>query len=221
MRILGLDLSLRSTGYVLLAEDLVVWHGSVGGDKLRDVERLQMFSAWIGKALYPRKLATDEERAKGIVAYSDDQMRPDHVAVEGYSFGSHNTNLPAIGELGGVIKLAIHQAGIPLHVIPPSTWKKQLLGKGNLAKDLVRVECWKRYAVEFASQDTLDAWAVAMTLRRQLLGLDKPEPKSRRRSKDLPLLDSAKERVYDQEGASPTGRAAGAASASTLASHRR
>jgi len=217
MRILGLDLSLRSTGYVLLDEDQVVWHGSIGGDKLRDVERLQMFDEWIRQ----RALKSAPRTFQGVMTSELSPGIPDAIAVEGYSFGSHNTNLPAIGELGGVIKLAIHQAAIPLHVIPPSTWKKLLLGKGNLAKDLVRVECWKRYAVEFASQDTLDAWAVAMTLRRQLLGLDKPEPKSRRRSKDLPLLDSAKERVYDQEGASPTGRAAGAASASTLASHRR
>lgn len=36
MRVLGLDLSLVSSGYVLLGETgNVVWHGSVGSSKLR------------------------------------------------------------------------------------------------------------------------------------------------------------------------------------------
>jgi len=172
--ILGLDLSLTSTGYALLHDEEVVWHGSVTGGNYRDAERLERFYEWVRRTLRSDVFC-------------------EHVAIEGYSYGSHNTNLPAIGELGGVIKLAIYQAGIPMHVIPPSTWKKQLLGRGNLPKDMVRVEAFKRYGVEFASQDTLDAWAVAMCCRRQLLGLDKPEPKSKKRKtpRDLPLLEGA------------------------------
>lgn len=177
MRILGLDLSLVSTGYVLL-EDVeppmdelltgVLWHGAVGSKDLRDVERLQMFDTWIRKTIR--------------------ENRFEHAAIEGYSFASAN-GLPFQGELGGVIKLALHQARIPTAVIPPSTWKKVLCGKGNLKKDQVRLELWKRYGIEFASQDTLDAWAVATCLRRQLLGLDKPEPKVRKR-KAVPLLEA-------------------------------
>lgn len=174
MRILGLDLSLVSTGYVLLddggdpASALLTWHGAVGSKDLRDVERLAMFDKWIRKAIIENRL--------------------DHVAVEGYSFASVSHH-HAIGELGGIIKLAVHQARITLHVIPPSTWKKALCGKGNLKKDQVRLELFKRYGVEFSSQDTLDAWAVATCCHRQLLGLDKPEPKARKR-KSAPLLEA-------------------------------
>lgn len=167
MRILGLDLSLRSTGYVLLEEELVAWHGSVGSETLRDTERLAMFDRWIRQELRDRRF--------------------DHVGIEGYSFASKNQR-EALGELGGVIKLAIHQAGIPIRVIASGTWKKLLCGNGALKKDQVRLELFKRYGIEFASQDTLDAWAVAMAARRQLLGLDKPEPKVRK-SKSTPLLD--------------------------------
>jgi Holliday junction resolvasome RuvABC endonuclease subunit len=189
MRILGLDLSLTSTGYCLLDEDSVavfaagaydvplamiaadrmrvVWHGSVGSSTLRDVERLRMFDEWI----------------RGFINDNPLSARLEHVAIEGYSYGSPagQTRAFGLGELGGVIKLAIHQAGIPMHIIAANTWKKVLCGKGGLKKDLVRLELFKRYGVEFASQDTLDAWAVAMCLRRQLLGLDKPEPKSRKK----------------------------------------
>ena len=169
-----MDLSLTSTGYVLLDDQViedVVWHGCVGSKELRDVERLQMFDTWIRDAMRPR-----------IV---------DRVAIEGYSYGSPagHTRAFGLGELGGVIKLAIHQAGIPLHIIAANTWKKVLCGKGGLKKDQVRLELFKRFGVEFTSQDTLDAWAVAACLRRQLLGLDKPAPKVQKR-KALPLLEA-------------------------------
>lgn len=173
MRILGLDLSLRSTGYVLLEDDQVAWHGCVGDDN-PGVARLAMFDAWIRRALYGG--------AEGLI--------PDHVSLEGYSYGSPagKTQAFSLGELGGVIRLAIHQAGIPMHIIPPGTWKKELCGNGSLDKTKSALEIFKRYGVEFARQDTLDAWAVAMTLRRQLLGLDKPEPKRRSRKSSAQMV---------------------------------
>ena len=190
MRILGLDLSLRSTGYVLLEDDQVVWHGVIGSDTLREAERLQMFDKWIRDTLANRNSVywthhppTDAPRP----AYTP----LDHVAIEGYSYGQPQAHTRAfgVGELGGVIKLAIYQIGIPIHVIATNTWKMVVCGKGGLDKRNASVEISKRYGVEFAKEDTLDAWAVAMCLRRQLLGLDKPEPKVRRR-KSVPLLES-------------------------------
>ena len=43
-------------------------------------------------------------------------------AMEGYSFGSTN-NREVMGELGGVLKLAAHQAGIAVVIAPPSCVK--------------------------------------------------------------------------------------------------
>jgi len=160
---------------VLLDEDHVVWHGVVGSHTLRETERLQMFNTWIRRTVIENRL--------------------DQVAIEGYSYGSPqgHTRAFSIGELGGVMKLAIHQARIPLHVIAPGTWKKILCGNGALSKKNAAVELYKRYGVEYASQDTLDAWAVAMCQRRQELGLDKPEPKVRKRKSpaSMPLLEGA------------------------------
>ena len=186
MRILGLDLSLRSTGYVLLDEEQVVWYGTVGravsaGDALAELERLQMFDSWIREALY-----NHSPSRHGVPI--------DHVAIEGYSYGSKQTNLPQLGELGGLMKLAVYQAGIPVAMISPGTWKRVLCGNGRLDKKDAAVEIYKRYRVEYPrSQDTLDAWAIAMCHRRQLLGLDQPEPKVRKRKvpADLPLLANA------------------------------
>jgi Holliday junction resolvasome RuvABC endonuclease subunit len=171
MRILGLDLSLRSTGYVLLDEDHVAWFGTVGSDTLREVERLAMFDVWIRKAIEEHKLG---------MAYA---------AIEGYSYGSP-LRATALGELGGVIKLALFDHGIDTRVVAPGTWKKVLCGNGSLDKNNAAIELYKRHGVEFHSQDVLDAWAVAMCLRRQLLGLDKPEPKVRKRKPAGDLLEA-------------------------------
>lgn len=169
MRILGLDLALRSTGYVLLDEDHVAWFGTVGSDN--EEGRLEMFDKWIREQLRDKRFQA--------------------VAIEGYSYGSPQgaTRAFGIGELGGVVKLAVNQMRVPLHIIAANTWKKVLCGKGGVKKDVVRLELFKRYGVEFASQDTLEAWAVAMCLRRQLLGLDKPEPKVRKRKPIGELLE--------------------------------
>lgn len=195
MRILGLDLSLRSTGYVLLDDQVledVVLHGRVDASEVNGVDRLQQFDDWIRDMLFGPVPRVEGPRPKmSLAAARKYQPRVDVVAIEGYSYGSPQAHTRAfgIGELGGVIKLAIHQAGIPIHIIAANTWKMQLCGKGGLAKDLCRLEIFKRYGVEFPSQDTLDAWAVAMTLRRQLLGLDKPAPKIKK-PKAAPLLEA-------------------------------
>jgi len=195
MRILGLDLSLRSTGYVLLDDQVledVVMHGRVDASELDGVERLSAFDNWIREVIFgpvPRIEGPPPKQSRA--AARAHPRRVDVVAIEGYSYGSPQAHTRAfgIGELGGVIKLAIHQAGIPMHIIAANTWKMQLCGKGGLAKDLCRLEIFKRYGVEFPSQDTLDAWAVATCLRRQLAGLDKPAPKVKKQ-KAAPLLEA-------------------------------
>lgn len=208
MRILGLDLSLRATGYVLLDEDQVVWHGVVGDDK-PGVERLAMFDDWIRSTLGTAR----PERIP--LSRFFDPINLDHVAIEGYSYGSPQgqTQAFSLGELGGVVRLAIHQARVPMAIIAPGTWKKVLCGNGSLGKTPATLELYKRYGVEFAKQDTLDAWAVATCLRRQLLGLDKPEPKSRRRTKDLPHIPAQEATAIDEASAPAARRPAGAAKA--------
>jgi Holliday junction resolvasome RuvABC endonuclease subunit len=164
MKILGLDLSLTSTGYVLLRDEYVEESGVKQpkpvhlGDEAGAVQRLIEFDVWIAEIL--------------------EIWAPDHVAIEGYSFATHQeqTRAFAIGELGGLVKTAVAYEKIPLHIIAINTWKKAMCGK-VLKKAEVPLELYKRYGIEFKSQDTLEAWAVAMCYRRQVLGQLAPEPK--------------------------------------------
>ena len=42
-----------------------------------------------------------------------------------------------IAENTGVLKQKIYKAGITFEVVPPSTWKKEVVGKGNADKQYV------------------------------------------------------------------------------------
>ena len=82
------------------------------------------------------------------------------VAIEGYAMGS-KTRPQMAGELGGHLRLLLWQAGIPYIVVPPTSLKKYVLGKGNAAKELVLKEVFKRWGYDTTSNDRADAYALA------------------------------------------------------------
>ena len=63
-------------------------------------------------------------------------QKVNHVFLEGYSMGSRG-RVFHIAENTGVLKQKIYKAGITFEVIPPSTWKKEVVGKGNADKQHV------------------------------------------------------------------------------------
>lgn len=86
------------------------------------------------------------------------------VAIEGYAPGA-KFNRELLGELGGVVRLAVHDA---LHevcppplIVPPSSLKKFATGKGNVPKDNVLLAVYKKWGKEFKSNDLADAYTAA------------------------------------------------------------
>lgn len=67
----------------------------------------------------------------------------EQIAIEGYAFGAKG-KVFHIAENTGVLKYRLHQAGIPVEVIPPSAIKKQASGKGNANKE----EMYKAFVKE-------------------------------------------------------------------------
>jgi crossover junction endodeoxyribonuclease RuvC len=162
--VLGLDLSLTSTGIALVGDGELPerpYRAAVAPKGVLGAARL----SWLGAEVM------------GAVAMT----RPDLVAIEGYSFGARGNALFQIGELGGVVRFLLYERRLRIVEVPPGEWRKQLFGRGNLPKDQVRVEAWKRYGVEFDSLDVLEAWCVATCVLRREQGIDKPDPKRRRK----------------------------------------
>ena len=67
----------------------------------------------------------------------------EQISIEGYAFGAKG-KVFHIAENTGVLKYRLHQAGIPVEVIPPSAIKKQASGKGNANKE----EMYKAFVKE-------------------------------------------------------------------------
>ena len=91
-------------------------------------------------------------------------MAADLVVLEGYSYGSHNQS-HQLGELGGVIRLALHEARRPFVTVAPTTRMAYATGKGQATKEACLAEAVRRFGYDGASTDEADAMTLlAMAL---------------------------------------------------------
>lgn len=143
MHVVALDLSLTSTG-VCSSQAPDAPFRIRPPKEMRGVERLYWILAEIIKA-------TDGA---------------DLVVIEGYSYSSRHSHAHALGELGGVIKLAFHTRGMPFVVLSPSTRMKLATGKGNARKEAVLAAAIRRLRYGGSSDDEADAmWLLQAALQ--------------------------------------------------------
>lgn len=90
------------------------------------------------------------------------------VLVEGYSYGSKGSAVVNIGELGGVVRLALFEAGHIVTEVPPSCLKKYATGRGNCGKDEVLAAAIRRLWYQGHDHNESDArWLLEMALAWQ------------------------------------------------------
>jgi crossover junction endodeoxyribonuclease RuvC len=155
MNIMGLDLSLTSTGYSINGET-----GTIAV-KTRDAERLYDI----------------REDVVNLVKSHD----VDVVIVEGYAFSARNSQSHKIGELGGVIRLSLYELDVPYVEVPPTCRAKFATGKGNSSKTEVVSAVSARTGIVWSGKgtdDMCDAWLLEQ-MGLQWLGLSEYDwPKS-------------------------------------------
>lgn len=141
-RVMGIDPSLTSTGIAL------IWNGGVGVERLvapascgHGVRRLVWYSKAISEVLI--------------------RLRPDVIGIEDYAYGAAN-KAHALGELGGMLRMAILQSGLPGYVVSPGGLKGFATGKGNAEKSTVSKELFRRFGVDLNQNDLVDAAGVAL-----------------------------------------------------------
>lgn len=140
MRIGALDLSLTASGVARWAPGASVQTTTLSPPGLRGVQRLE----WILR------------KVVGLVCNCD------LVVVEGYAYARAN-QAHQIGELGGVIRLALFTRQIEYVEVAPPSLKKVATGKGNAGKELVLVEAVKRLGYDGADNNIADAlWLLEM-----------------------------------------------------------
>ena len=86
------------------------------------------------------------------------------VAIEGYAYGS-KFNRETLGELGGIIRLALWDASIPYVDIAPTQRAKYATGSGRSSKALCVAGIAARSGIVFGDDNQADAFTMwAMTL---------------------------------------------------------
>ncbi len=136
MRVLAFDLSLTRTG--ICAPDGTTWTRRWAGDPL--------------------------ERLDDAYRTIRDLIRlhqPTVIVCEGYAFGTAGKMVGrafAVGELGGVARLAIRHEHRPLVVIAPSSLKVYATGDGRASKDQMLMTAMRYADRAFGAHDEADAW---------------------------------------------------------------
>lgn len=141
--VLALDLSLTSTG---VARSMATAYAT---QRIRPTGR--------GTA----RLADIRDQVLALAQGGDDPLlggryrAVDLVVLEGYAYAGHQAH--QLGELGGVIRVALHDAGIPWVAVPPATVKKLATGAGNAKKEQVLLAAVRRLGYTGDSNDEADA----------------------------------------------------------------
>lgn len=138
--IIGVDLSLTATGMCASGGPSTISppKGMTG------MERLNWLQAVIrGCILSPEE--TEEEHRQTLVVF------------EGLSYGSNDPSAQERAGLAYLLRHALYTRGVPYLLVPPTTLKKFVTGKGNAEKSLMLLEVYKRFGVSAANDNEADA----------------------------------------------------------------
>lgn len=84
----------------------------------------------------------------------------DLVVMEGYA-NAAKFGREIAGELGGIVKVAVlDELGKPPLIVPPTSLKKFVTGRGNAKKNEMLLGVFKQWGVEFADDNQADAFAL-------------------------------------------------------------
>jgi len=145
VKIVGIDASLTGTGVAML-------NGSLRTERIES------------KKTGVLRLIEIRDRAKEIVRGAD------LVVIEGYAYAMAN-QAHQMGELGGVLRVMLVEAGVLWIEVNPSQVKKFATGKGNAKKEEIAVSIYKRWGREFQTNDEADAFVLVMIGRAYLIGM--------------------------------------------------
>ena len=162
MKILGIDTSLRSTGYGVL---------SVEGSRLRSLAHGNVRNP--PKAPLSACLLAINSRIAEIIA----EHSPDVVAIESVIYGKNAGTMLILGEARGAVITAAAAAGVPTYEYEPRRVKMAVCGNGLAEKIQVQRMVKTLLALdELPQNDAADALALAIAHAHSNSVLNAREP---------------------------------------------
>jgi crossover junction endodeoxyribonuclease RuvC len=138
---IGIDLSLTGTGIVLIDSE-----GKITKQNLIETSpktKIELRIAEIASAIH-------------------DVIHPgDALCMEGLAFGARGQSMLELAGLHYHIRITLTERELPFRVIPPTTLKKFITGKGNAKKEQMLLQVYKRFGIEFDNNNLADAYGLA------------------------------------------------------------
>ena len=148
MTILGIDTSLRSTGYGVI---------TVEGSRLRCVTSGNIPN----KATLPLTACLKAIHAKVAELIAD--HKPDVMSVESVIYGKNAGTMLVLGEARGAVLTAASDAGVPVYEYEPRRMKKAICGNGLAEKEQIqRMVKTLLNLAELPQNDAADALGLAI-----------------------------------------------------------
>ena len=148
MTVLGIDTSLRSTGYGVLAAEGSRMRMLACGN-IRNAPRLPLTACL--NAIH-RKVAE-------LIA----ECRPDVMAIESVIYGKNAGTMLVLGEARGAVLTAAAAAGLPVYEYEPRRMKKAVCGNGLAEKEQIqRMVKTLLGLAELPQNDAADALGLAI-----------------------------------------------------------
>lgn len=138
----GIDPSLTGTGIILI-------------DKDKEIHKQELVKTKPSMEI--------EERLHVIMnelVFITGIIKP-HIYIEGLSYGSMSQRMFQLAGLHYYIRTTLFLNKTKFSIIPPTTLKKWLTGKGNSKKELMILNCYKKFGVSFNDNNLCDAYCLA------------------------------------------------------------
>lgn len=143
----GVDLSLRSTGFI-------------GIDENKKIIILKIISSNSSDPIEKRIIDISDK-----IFFEIDKFKKENIVVfiEGLAFGAKGNSLLNLSGLNHFIRIELYTNNIYFQMIPPTALKKFITGKGNVKKESMLLNIIKKYNVNFFDNDDLgDAFGLAV-----------------------------------------------------------
>lgn len=162
--ILGLDLSVNSTGYYFIRST-----GEEASGRLAVPEKLKTTD----NHFY--RLAWLEEHLLGLLCKCDGLHT---VVLEDYSYNSKGSSTYAIAEWGGIARLLLHKRQITTYGVSPYALKAFAcpdMKATEVKKEHILLNVFKRWGRDITQNDIADAFVLA-AMGMELIGSWEPRP---------------------------------------------
>lgn len=144
----GIDPSLTATAVVIIDESGALKQSRVITSKLTGPARL---------------VEIRNETRRELKIQSEFPKTP-FVCIEHYAMGA-KFGREAAGELGGVLRVMMHENEIDYIEVPPLRLKQFATGKASAEKDHILLSVYKKWGIEFKTNDEADAFILAQMAR--------------------------------------------------------